>query len=85
MSKDDLMMINLIKLYILFNPRCTAREISRFFSGHGFTVMTEYTPMEVSKLIRYYSSPSCNVTYKWFDGLVVEKRGNLKYYSFHEE
>ena len=83
-SKEDLLMANLIKEYILFNPDCTAKDISRFFLDHKFGVKGEYTPSDISRVIKYYSNPKSNSAYKWFQGISVSKKHGFNVYNMEE-
>lgn len=83
-SKEDLLMANLIKEYIIFNPGCTAKDISLFFVDHKFSVKSEYTPNDISRLIKHYSNPTSSSVYKWFQGIIVGKKNGFNVYNMEE-
>lgn len=59
----------LIKMYVMFNPFCTARDISVFLSDNQFGIV-EVTPLTVSKIITDFNAKG----YHWFDLLKVREQ-----------
>ena len=53
----------LIKAYILHNPYCTARDISRFLMDNRFGLGCDNTPHQIRSVIRKFNSVS---DYRWF-------------------
>jgi len=78
---NNLLIANLIKQYIIFNPGCTAKDISNFFMDYKFSFQVNCTPKKISALIRDYSNPSSNSAYKWFECIEqVKKSGKPHVY-----
>lgn len=85
-SKEDLILAKLIKQYIIFNPGCTAKEISLFFLDHDFGFIGDYTKNDISRIIRHYMNPPTNNTsYKWFSNVHVTKKNRVNTYTVSGE
>ena len=84
-SKEDLILAKLIKQYIIFNPGCTAKDISLFFLDHEFGLMGDYTKNDISKIIAHYMNPKSNTSYKWFSNVRVTKKNRINTYTVDGE
>lgn len=79
-TKEDLILAKLIKQYIIFNPGCTAKDISLFFLDHDFGFIGDYTKNDISKILKHYMNPASNTSYKWFSNVEVSKRNRVNVY-----
>lgn len=70
----------LIKVYVLYNPYCTARDISQFLESEKFGIVSNVTAGDVSNIIRDFN----NKGYGWFDLLRIEKKGLPSRYMVRE-
>lgn len=77
MKSDDKIMLKLIKLFLLYNPGSTAKDIAAFFSKHDFGLQRDYAPREISSIIRNCNSMPSNA-YVWL-GIEIASNSPKKY------
>ena len=70
----------LIKMYVLYNPYCTARDITLFLESEKFGIVSKLTAVDVSHIIKDFN----NGRYSWFDLLRIEKKGSPSRYMVRE-
>ena len=70
----------LIKMYVLYNPYCTAKDIALFLESEKFGIASNLTSTHISMIIRDFNDGR----YDWFDLLRIEKTNNSSRYVVRE-
>lgn len=69
--------LKLIKMYIQFNPGCTAHNIALMFTREDYRLHKQLTVKTIRYLIRTYAG---NPRYSWFN-IVVDGENPMRFYS----
>ena len=69
--------LKLIKMYIQFNPGCTAHDIALMFTREDYRLHNQLTVKTIRYLVKTYSK---NQRYSWFN-IVIDGENPMRFYS----
>lgn len=69
--------LKLIKMYIQFNPGCTARDIALMFTREDYRLHHQLTVKTIRYLIKTYAG---NTKYSWFN-IIIDGKNPMRFYS----
>ena len=69
--------LKLIKMYIQFNPGCTARDIALMFTREDYRLHHQLTVKTIRYLIKTYAG---NGRYSWFN-IIIDGKNPMRFYS----